>query len=452
MQLPSGATEIINRLSGFGIDAYLVGGCVRDALMGKTPKDYDVAAGASPEKICNALKDFRIIETGIKHGTVTVLAAGESYEVTAFRTDGAYSDGRHPDTVSFCTNIKDDLARRDFTINAMAYSPTSGLIDPFGGEVDLKAGMLRAVGDACQRFTEDALRILRLLRFASRFGFEIDNKTLSAALSLKSRLKLVSPERIFAELKGILSGSFAGEVLRKFSAVVFEIIPELKATFDFPQQTIYHKYDVWRHITETVAAADSDICVRLSMLLHDAAKPECFFMKDGQAHFHGHPAKSADIAMSVLNRLHCDSDTRDRVVKLIFYHDIKIKPDKPEVKKWLNKLGADDFFLLMKCQLADASGKADHYRSEQTAQVEELKKIAVQILENGECFGLSHLQINGNDLISLGLESGKIVGDILDILLDEVISGQLQNDYDSLETRACELIATAGCGIENRNV
>lgn len=451
MYLPSGVLEILDRLEQAGVEAYAVGGCVRDALMGDVPKDYDIAAAAPPERLCEIFADYRLIPTGLQHGTVTIVVEGVNYEVTAFRVDGEYSDGRHPDAVRFCADIRDDLARRDFTINAMAYHPRVGLVDPFGGRADLQNGILRAVGDAELRFTEDALRILRLLRFAARYGFTVEEATARAALNLRAGLDCIAKERIFAELKGILMGDQVGGVLLQFAPIIFQIIPELSATLDFPQNTPYHKFDVWRHIVGAVGAAAMNLDVRLTMLLHDVAKPQCFSEKDGVAHFYGHPAVGAKMAADILDRLRCDRATSERVVRLITYHDTHFKPEPASVKKWLNRLGETEYFLLLDCQAADAQAKSDHHRIEQLQEVEALREIGKQVLESEACFKLSDLKFGGNDLIRLGLKPGKAVGEILQTLLDEVIEGKLENEPKSLENRAKILVATIGCGAGNSN-
>lgn len=427
MILPSDVVDIIDRLKQNGIEGYAVGGCVRDFLLGNAPKDYDIAAGASPERLVEIFADHRTINTGLKHGTLTVIKNHTPYEITAFRIDGNYTDSRHPDRVTFCSDITSDLSRRDFTINAMAYSPDKGLIDPFGGREDLEKGILRAVGDPILRFREDALRIMRLLRFAARYGFTVERATADAATELCSRLQLIAKERIFAELRELLLCDFVGDTLYNFSKVIFTVIPELSDTYEFPQNTPYHKYDVWRHICHSVNSAEKILPVRLTMLLHDIAKPECATVEDGISHFKGHAAKGAKCADGILSRLRCDNALREQVVRLTEHHDDRIKTDRISVKRQLKRLGGEDFFLLMKCQAADAAAKSDYHRKKQSEDVAKLTSIAQDIISKGECFNLRALAVNGNDIKALGITDGKKIGQILDRLLDSVIEKKAEN-------------------------
>lgn len=452
MYLPDTVLTLLEKLEQAGVEGYVVGGCVRDALMGDQPHDYDIAAAAPPQRLCEIFADYRLIKTGMQHGTVTVLAEGQPYEITAFRVDGSYSDGRHPDAVSFCGDIRADLARRDFTINAMAYHPQRGLVDPFGGQSDLQKGILRAVGQPHKRFTEDALRILRLLRFAARYGFTVEADTAQAALHLRERLDTIARERVFSELMGMLMGAHVGDVLLQFAPILFQLIPELAKAYAFPQNTPYHQYDVWRHIVGTVACAKKNADVRLTMLLHDVAKPQCFCEEKGVAHFPAHPAVGAAMAEKILARMRCDRATRERVVRLITYHDVHISPDAVSVKKWLNRLGETELFLLLDCQAADASAKSDAYRAVQLQQVAALRKTASALLDSGACFRLCDLAVNGKDLLALGAKPGREMGALLQQLLDEVMEEKIQNTPKALENRAKSLLATGGCGAASLNV
>ena len=431
VKLSDAARIVIDRLYENGYDGYAVGGAVRDSLLGLTPSDFDVTTDATPDVTASLFKDFNVIETGIKHGTVTVMINGEPIEVTTFRCDGDYLDGRHPEKVSFTRSLAEDLKRRDFTVNAMAYSERSGLIDLFGGENDLKNKVIRTVGNPEDRFNEDALRILRALRFASTYGLEIEPKTAEAIVRLKENLRSLSAERIFSELKKLIVGKNAEGILLEYPSVIAEILPELKESIGFLQHTPYHLYDVYTHTVKTVSACPPDVVTRLSALLHDCGKPETFKMENGVGHFFGHASVSAEKARNALNRLKSDNATKDAVLTLIKYHDAVIEENEKTVKRWLGKLTPGLFSSLIDLAVADNSAKTDE-SLERLKKYESIKRIAKDILEKEECFSLKQLKVNGSDLIAIGFPKGKLIGETLDALLEKVISGECENEKNAL--------------------
>ena len=434
INVPIGALSILERLENAVYEAYIVGGSVRDALLGRTAGDFDITTSARPEETERVFADLRTVETGIKHGTVTVISDGESYEITTFRADGEYTDGRHPESVSYSDSLETDLARRDFTVNAMAYSPKRGLVDIFGGREDLKNGVLRAVGEPTRRFTEDALRILRALRFASVYGFKIEPETAFSAKSLAHRIKLLSGERVFSELKKLLMGDFCEQILLDFPEIICEALPELKATVGFDQHSPHHVYDVYTHSVKAVTYSPKDASVRLSALLHDAGKPETFAIgKDGAGHFYGHSEASVRLAENALLRLKTDGSTLSTVRTLIKYHDPVIPTDEKSVKRWLNKLGADMLLKLLDLKKADNMAQVlDPYTSEtckaRLAGYDEIRSLISKIEAENACFSIKQLAVNGDDLASLGVPRNAEMGKALSFILDAVISGDVEND------------------------
>lgn len=431
MRLSEAAKAVLKRLRESGYEGYVVGGSVRDSLLGLTPNDFDVTTNALPETVLELFSDFTVVETGLKHGTVTVVIDGEPIEVTTFRCDGEYSDGRHPERVSFTPSLSEDLKRRDFTVNAMAYSEESGLIDLFDGESDLRNGIIRTVGNAEERFNEDALRILRALRFASSYGFKIEKQTEKAIRKLKGSLSLLSSERIFSELKKLVLGKGAERILLEYSDVITEVIPELKECVGFDQHTPYHLYDVYTHTVKTLALCPVDTVTRLSALFHDCGKPESFTETEGVGHFFGHASVSAEKTRAAMNRLRSDNKTKDAVVTLVKYHDTEVQENEKNVKRWLGRLTPEIFERLINLKIADNSAKTEE-SLERLKKYENIKGIAKEILEKEECFSLKQLQINGSDLIALGIPKGRAIGETLTLLLDKVISGECQNTKDEL--------------------
>ena len=433
MQLPKKVLFIISKLEEAGFSAYAVGGAVRDSIMGVPANDWDVTTSALPQEVEAVFSDFKVIETGIRHGTVSVLLDGELFEITTFRTESGYSDHRHPDRVDFSNDIKDDLSRRDFTVNAIAYSP-SGYVDVFGGRSDIDARIIRCVGDPEVRFSEDALRILRAMRFSAVLGFEIESETKRAMLRCKKLLKNVSAERIFVELKKLLCGKNAFTVLDECRDIIFEIIPELCACDGFDQRTPHHVYDVYGHIIRSVEAVACDAVLRLTMLLHDVAKPECFFLGDDQkGHFYGHHKLSAEAARKILRRLKCDNETLDDVVFLVENHMTELRPEKKLVKRRLSKMGERRLRMLVEVQKADTVGCGT---GENMDKLFEYERLIDEVVQEGLCFSLKSLAINGRDIIDEGIAEGTQIGKVLDHLLECVIEEKVENNREKLIEQA----------------
>lgn len=437
--VPPQAAAVLDRLNGSGFEAYLVGGCVRDSLMGGTPGDWDVATSAKPEETERALAGFRVIETGLKHGTVTVLSAGMPVEVTTFRIDGDYSDGRHPDRVAFTESLAQDLSRRDFTVNALAYSPGSGVVDRFGGLEDIATKRIRCVGDPDLRFQEDGLRILRALRFSSVLGFSVEAQTAESLVANRSLLDRIACERIQAEFTKLLCGRDAGRVMRRFREVVAQFIPELAPCFDFEQKNPHHIYDVWEHTLHCVDAVEPQPVLRLTMLLHDIEKPECFTQdKAGVGHFYGHASKSADTARTVLTRLRYDKRTITDVEALVRLHDLPMSPEPAVMRRRLNRLGEHQLRMLLLAAAADVKGKAPE-ENRRLKLLESCEKELNHILRQKECFSLDGLAVGGSDLLKIGIAEGPEVGRTLKILLGAVIAGKCSNSRAELLRFAQEL-------------
>ncbi len=429
--IPEKARVIFDLLKKNGYECFLVGGCVRDMLMGKEPHDIDITTDATPDEVKKVFADFHTLDIGIKHGTVTVMNEGEPIEITTYRKESAYSDGRHPDSVSFSRHINDDLSRRDFTSNAIAYSDISGIVDPFGGIADIENKTLRCVGDPTERFKEDSLRILRALRFASVLGFNIEEKTEKAMFNCRELINIVSPERIFAEISKLICGKNAGEIISRYSDILAVALPEIKDMKGFQQHNFHHIYDVLNHTAKVVDFVYPAVDLRFAALFHDCGKPDCFSIdENGVGHFYSHASISAHKANEALQRLRCDNATREKVVKLVKIHDTPIEPDSKTVKKKLQKYGEEIFFDLIKLQRADNMGLAPEflYRQETYDQLEEIARL---IIEENQCFSLRDLAVNGRDMINLGLK-GKDIGTVLDELLKAVIEEKCENDKESL--------------------
>ena len=412
--LDRGAEEVISRLNENGFEAYAVGGCVRDRLLGKTPGDYDIASSATPDEVRSVFSGRFAIPTGLKHGTVTVCARGGQYEVTAFRTEGEYLDGRRPSSVAFVRDLKEDLARRDFTFNALAWHPDRGLIDLYGGLSDLDRGIVRTVGDPVKRFSEDALRILRAVRFASVLGFA-----------------LVSAERKAEELKKLLSGDNVLYALTSFSAVITEVVPELFPLVGFAQNTPWHRYDVYEHTARSVSASPKDLCVRLAMLLHDIGKPESYTEKDGIGHFYGHEILSAEKAKIALDRLKFDNKTKATVLKLIANHSRGFPESDYKFKKMFGETGREDFFRLIAVKYADNAALGTDAAIAEKQKIAEAEARAEKLCASGELYCEEMLNVSGADLLKTGL-SGKEIGEALRELTDAAMRGEVKNERESL--------------------
>ena len=432
MEFPEQVNTALRRLREAGYTACAVGGCVRDRLMGAEPKDYDVTTAALPEQTEAVFAGERIIETGLKHGTVTVLLGGLPIEITTFRVDGGYSDARHPDAVRFTPSLTEDLARRDFPVNAMAWSPEDGLADPFGGADDLRNRLIRCVGDPDTRFREDALRILRALRFAAVLGFRIEERTADALHRNRALLDKVSAERIAAELCKLLCGDGVKPILLEYADVLGVVLPELLPMRGFDQRNPHHIYDVLEHTAVVVENVPPEPMLRWAALLHDSGKPATFALDaKGVGHFFGHPKVSAALADAALRRLKLDNATRERVVLLVQYHDVQIEPTEKAVKRALGKLGEEAFFQLLALKRADNLAQSPEYRG-RLALCDQLEAIAREILRREDCFSLRDLAVKGGDLIAAGLRPGPALGAALDALLDAVIDGRVENERDAL--------------------
>lgn len=434
MELTSGAKIIIKTLNESGYGAYAVGGFVRNSLLGLDVSDIDITTSATPSEMLECFKKFKTYPTGLKHGTVTVNVFGENIEVTTYRIDGEYQDNRHPKSVSFVRDLALDLERRDFTVNAMAYS-NGEIVDLFGGQADLKAKIIKCVGNPDERFKEDALRILRALRFASVLGFEIDKETADAAIRNKELLKNVSKERVFQELNKLLLGVGVKDVLLKHREIIFEVIPELKKCDGFEQNSKFHSYDVYTHIANSVANGDRDLTVRWALLLHDIEKPSCYTEdNNGVGHFYGHQKKSAEVAERILKRLKAPNKLISDCYRLIKMHDCKTEITRAEIKKLLSIYGYETLMKLAKVKIGDALAHAEPYGEIRVQGVKEFSKVLKDVIDSKEPYRLKDLKVTGDDVKALGYRGAEIK-EKLALLLDEVIKGNINNDKNELINR-----------------
>lgn len=437
LPVPPQARRVIEVLEAAGFEAWCVGGFVRDSLLGRPVSDIDIACSAlwpQTEEACLAA-GMRVHRTGEKHGTVTVVCDDAAFEVTTFRVDGAYSDARHPDEVRFVRSLKEDLARRDFTINAMAYHPLRGLADPFGGLEDARRGIIRTVGDPAQRFGEDALRILRACRFSSQLGFSLDGATYQAMLEGKRGLLRVSSERITAELQKLLLGDNVRDALLQTVDVLSAVLPELVAMKGFDQCTPYHCHDVLEHTARAVAGTPPYPLVRWAALFHDMGKPAAFFKEPGgRGHFYGHAKISVPLARGIMDRLTFSTAFRDRVLLLVERHDDVFDATPRAVKRALARMGGDVELFRALCDLkrGDASAQAPAYAEERMRRADDLLRVLDGILAEGEAFTLKHLAVNGRDAMDAGIAQGPSVGAALAAALDAVIDEQIPNDRETL--------------------
>ena len=436
MYLPPSVQYCIRALEQAHFSAYAVGGCVRDALLDLTPQDYDLCTDATPQDMCRIFQAHTLVRSGEKHGTIGVVVDGKVYEITTFRTEGSYTDGRHPDKVRFVSSLEEDLSRRDFTVNAMAYHPEQGLMDPFNGQRDLQNRILRTVGDPERRFQEDALRILRGVRFAVRFGLNVDPQTRAAMDTLAPHMDKLARERVFDELCKLLPRMKAEDLL-EFAPILFQVLPVLAPMENFQQYTHHHKYDVLTHTAQVLSATDGDLALRWAALLHDTGKPAAFTLDEqGQGHFKGHAAISAKLADKTLLQLKAPTALRERVVFLIEYHMLDLTTDKRILRRWLGKYGVDAYLQLLALQQADAAGKGvpitdDPYPAIYAA-IEE-------ILQEDACLSIKDLAVSGNDLIAAGFDPGPALGNALNWLLEQVQDEKLPNEKQAL-LDACKTI------------
>lgn len=438
ISLPPTVQMILNRLATAGFEAFVVGGCVRDSLLGLHPQDWDVCTSAHPEEIQSVFEDFLTLTTGVKHGTIGVVTEKKVYEITTYRMDGLYSDKRRPDLVNYVSELKDDLNRRDFTINAMAYNETSGLIDYFGGQDDLKKKIIRCVGEPTMRFQEDALRILRALRFASVYSFAIESASRDALREHKNLLEEISAERIKEEWDKLLLGENAETILLDYADVISVFVPEIQKAVGYEQHNPYHVYDVWQHTVKAIGNAEKNITVRLALFLHDLEKPLC--ASEEQGYFYAHAACGAQSAQTILSRLRYDSKTIQTVTQLIFYHDTMLRPDKKLLKKWLNKIGAEELRMLLQVKRADASAQNPDFLSERLFKLNKIEETIQTILDDNECFSVKELAIDGRDLLNIGMQEGKRVGEALQLLLEKVIEEEIPNEKAALMEAAKKMI------------
>lgn len=438
IKCPDYITKAIDRLEKHGHSAYAVGGCVRDSIMGREPNDWDMTTSATPDEIQKAFAGFRTIPTGIKHGTMTVLISSHPVEITTMRVDGKYSDNRHPEKVTFTRRIEDDLSRRDFTVNAIAYNPHSGIVDPFGGQADIEKKLIRCVGNADTRFSEDALRILRAVRFSSVLGFDIDRDTAESVIRNRSLLDNISNERIRVELLKLLCGKNVETVLTKYKKVIFQIIPELSATDGFLQHTPYHIYDVWTHTVKVTSSIEPTADFRAAALLHDVEKPSMFTLDErGQGHFKGHPQKGAQTAEKILRRLRFSNAEIAHITTIIFLHDERPDGNRFHLAKLCSLYGIDNVDDTLKLIIADAHGKNPIFFDKEVIAAVTAQKQIKAMREAHTCLKTSELDINGNGIMALGIDRIKIK-DTLQFLLDEVIYERLENKKAALERAAVE--------------
>lgn len=433
--LPEKVKHIINTLHDHGYEAYAVGGCVRDSLLGRVPGDWDITTSAQPEETKKLFK--KTFDTGIEHGTVTVLIDGEGFEVTTYRIDGEYEDSRHPLEVQFTRNLEEDLKRRDFTINAMAYNDESGIVDIFGGMQDLKCKIIRCVGVAEERFGEDALRILRAVRFAAQLEFEIDETTQEGIRKLAPTLANISAERIQVELVKMLVSNHPGRMRTAYELGITKVIlPEFDRMMKTEQETPHHIYNVGEHTVKSIEQIRSDKVLRLTMLLHDVAKP----MKktvdaNGRAHFYGHAAEGEKMAKLILRRLKFDNDTIRKVTKLVSFHDDRIPAEAINVRRAMNKMGEELFPLYLEVMQADILAQSEYQRDEKLNNIEAIRQCYDEILEKKQCVSLKTLAVTGSDLIALGMKPGKEIGETLNMLLEMVIVDPKLNQKRILEEK-----------------
>ena len=430
--IPEYVLLVLEKLNNAGYEAYPVGGCVRDCLRGVTPHDWDVCTNAFPEEMKRVFADMHSIETGLKHGTLTVMSLGQPIEMTTYRAGGDYTDHRRPDSVTFVRSLGDDLSRRDFTVNALCFDKQGGVIDMFDGQGDLERKLIRCVGDPEKRFEEDALRILRALRFSSVLDFDIEENTAAALRKKAGLLSFVSAERIFTELKKLLCGVRAGDILIKYREVFAVMIPELAECFDIEQHNPHHQYDVYTHICKSVDNIPPRDTLRLTMMLHDIAKPRCKTTDEqGIDHFKKHPSVGAEMADGILTRLKADNATRELVCEYIKEHDNRLAENERSVGRFIAKHGYEFFDEYMLIRRADTLAQSMYYREEKLKDLDVLNEIRHSLEEKSACLTLKDLDLGGHDLIALGFE-GKEIGTALEMALDGVISGNVENKKKEL--------------------
>lgn len=436
IKLPEKVKRIITELEEAGYEAYAVGGCVRDSLLGRVPDDWDITTSAAPMQTKEVFR--HTVDTGIRHGTVTVMLEHEGFEVTTYRIDGEYEDSRHPKEVVFTQNLIEDLKRRDFTINAMAYNDRSGIVDIFGGMADLENKAVRCVGDAKERFTEDALRMMRAVRFSAQLGFSIAADTKEAVKELAPRLAYISAERIQTELVKLLMSPNPDFMRKAYELGITKIVlPELDDAFKTKQNNPHHSYTVGEHLMHCLVNIRADKCLRIAALLHDIGKPKSRTTdSEGTDHFHGHVEIGEEMAFKLLKRLKFDNDTITRVRVYIRYHDTPIEPEEKAVRRAISVIGEDYFAQVLELKRADCMAQSMYMREEKLEKLDKIYMLYCEIMEKNQCISLKRLEISGSDLIKNGVPQGKRIGEILKLLLDDVIEEPLHNTREYLLERA----------------
>ena len=436
IKLPKHVKYIIETLEQNGYEAYAVGGCVRDSILGREPNDWDITTSADPYEVKKLFS--HTIDTGLQHGTVTIMLEHVGYEVTTYRIDGDYEDSRHPKEVTFTKSLEEDLKRRDFTVNAMAYNDRDGLIDLFHGMDDIQKKVIRCVGNAEERFTEDALRIMRAVRFSAQFGYEIELETKKAIVKLAPNLKNISAERIREELIKLLVSEHPEYIRIAYeTGITAQILPELDVCMETKQNTPHHKYTVGEHIIHSLTNVPGDKVLRLAMLMHDIGKPYCITTDEtGRDHFKGHAEKSAEMAAVIMHRLKFDNDTLNRVKRLAKYHDwaISLSPPikKATVRSMISRIGEDLFPDLFTIGDADLLAQSDYFKAEKEEKQQLLKEMYREIIEQGDCLSIKNLAVSGNDLIEHGMKPGKELGQVLQKMLEDVLKHPSSNNKEYL--------------------
>lgn len=432
IKLPATVKAILDSLHAAGFEAYAVGGCIRDSILGRRPDDWDITTSARPEQVKEIFN--RTVDTGIAHGTVTVLVGSKPHEVTTYRIDGEYRDARHPEEVTFTASLPEDLKRRDFTINAMAYNEEDGLVDLYGGIDDLQRKVIRCVGDPMERFSEDALRILRAVRFSAQLSFGIDRDTVAGIIRLAPTLEKISAERICAELMKLITSDHPDYLKVAYEAGITRIIlPEFDEMMRTPQNNPHHCYTVGEHTLKSMCAVEADKTLRLTMLLHDIGKPSCHTTdENGIDHFKGHGLLGAEMAKAVMRRLKLDNGTIRQVTTLVKYHDWRMQPEEKEVRRAVHKIGTELFPLLIKVQNADTLAQSETYRTLKLQRIIEVSLVYERIMKAGQCLKLKDLEITGRDILSLGGRPGPEVGELLNAALEEVLNEPGKNNREYL--------------------
>lgn len=441
IEIPEKAKYIIDTLENAGYEAYVVGGCVRDSILGRVPQDWDITTSALPLQVKELFR--RTIDTGLQHGTVTIMQGEEGFEVTTYRIDGEYEDGRHPKDVTFTPNLEEDLLRRDFTINAMAYNDRRGLVDLYDGIGDIERKTIRCVGDPMARFGEDALRMLRAVRFSAQLGYTIEPATRDAITKLADTLEKISAERIRTELVKLLVSDNPYELKEAYETGMTAVfLPEFDRAMQTAQNHKHHCYSVGEHILHSIEEIEAEPVLRIAMLLHDIGKPDSLTVDEaGITHFHGHPVLGESMAKDILRRLKFDNDTIDKVCRLVRFHDYGngIEPDERMTRRAVNKLGDDIFPMFLQVSRADTMAQSMYNREKKLANIAEWSRMYDKIKAENQCVSLKTLKINGRDLIGMGVKPGPQLGQILNALLEEVLDEPTRNDEEWLKNRAQEI-------------